>query len=91
MWSRNLLKIHSATSKKTITTKHDESTYENERVAYLHMIWVNHAKVIKATAAKVCLMKVPISTGHLIFDYMIFWQMKRACATFKKAVKHQIW
>ena len=47
----------SATSKKTITTKLGGSTYKNEMVAYLHMTWPNHAKVIKATAPKVALMK----------------------------------
>ena len=57
MWSRNLLKLHSPTSKKTINTKLGSITYKNERVAYLHMTWVNHAKVIKATAPKVALMK----------------------------------
>ena len=55
------------------------------------MTWVNHAIVIKATAAKVALWKVPISTGHVIFDYMIPCQMKRAYAAFTKAVWHQIW
>ena len=35
--SRNLLKRHSATSKKTITTKVGGNTYKNEMVAYLHM------------------------------------------------------
>ena len=57
MWSRNLLKLHRPTSKKTITTKLGGNTYKNERVAYLHMTWVNHAKVIKATAPIVALMK----------------------------------
>ena len=57
MCSRNLLKLHSPTSKKTITTKLGGNTYKNERVAYLHMALVNHAKVIKATAPKVALLK----------------------------------
>ena len=57
IWSRNLLKLHSPTSKKTITTKRGANTYKNERVAYPHMAWVNHAKVIKDTALKVALMK----------------------------------
>ena len=83
-WSSNLLKRHSSTSKKTINSKLGEKTYKNERLAYLHMTWVNHAKVIKATAPK-----VSFSTGHVIFDYMI-WKMKRAYATFTKAVRHQI-
>ena len=56
MWSRNLLKLHSPTSKKTITTKLGSITYKNERVAYLHMTWINHAKAIKGTAPKAALM-----------------------------------
>ena len=56
-WSRNLLKLYSATSKKAITTKLGGNTYKNEILAYLHMTWPNHAKVIKATAPKVVLMK----------------------------------
>ena len=35
--SRNLLKLHSATSKKAITTKLGGNTYKNEILAYLHM------------------------------------------------------
>ena len=57
MWSRNLLKRHSPTSKKTITTKLGGNTYKNERVEYLHMTWVNHAKAIKAKTPKIALMK----------------------------------
>ena len=57
MWSRNLSKLHSATSKKTITAKLNGNTYKNEMVAYLHMTWHNQAKLIKATAPKVALMK----------------------------------
>ena len=57
MWSLNLLKLRSPTSKKTITTKLGGNTYKNETVAYFHMTWVNHANVIKATAPKVALMK----------------------------------
>ena len=57
MLSRNLLKLHSPSFKKTITTKLGGNTYKNERVAYLHMNSVNHAKVIKDTAPKVALMK----------------------------------
>ena len=56
-WSRNLLKLHSATSRKVITTKLGGNTYNNEIVAYLHMMWPNHAKLIKATSLKVALMK----------------------------------
>ena len=58
-------------------------------VAYPHMTWPNHAKEGKATALKLFWWKVLISAGHVIFDYMISWQMKRA--TFTKAVRHQIW
>ena len=56
-WSRNLLKLHSATSRKVITTKLGGNTYKNEIVAYLHMMWPNHAKLIKTTSLKVALMK----------------------------------
>ena len=55
------------------------------------MTWVNHAEVIKDTAPEVVLMKGTISTGHVISDYMISWQMKRTYATFTKAVRHQTW
>ena len=57
MRSRNLLKLHSPTSRKTITTKLDGNTYKNKRVAYLHIAWIDHTKVMKATAPKVTLMK----------------------------------
>ena len=57
MWSRNSLKTHSATFQKIIITKLGGNKYKNERVAYLHITWVNHGKVIKGTAAKVVLMK----------------------------------
>ena len=56
-WSRNLLNLHSATSKKTITNKLGGNTCKNETAAYLHMTRPNHAKVIKATAPKAVLMK----------------------------------
>ena len=36
-WSRNLSKLHSATSTKTITTNLCENEYENEIVAYLYV------------------------------------------------------
>ena len=52
-WSCNLSKLHSATSKKTIGV----NTHKNEMVAYLHMKWPNHGKLIQATAPKVALMK----------------------------------
>ena len=57
MWSRNFLKLHIPTSKKSIINKLGSITYKSENIAYLHMTWVNHAKVIKATAPKVALMK----------------------------------
>ena len=57
MWSCNLLKLHSATSKNTITTKLGGNTYKNERVEYLDVTWVNYAKVMKTTAPKVAFMK----------------------------------
>ena len=40
-------------TKKTI----GGNTYTNEMVAYFHMKWPNHAKLIKAAAPKVALMK----------------------------------
>ena len=55
IWSYNLLKLRSPLSKKT--TKLVGNIYKNERVAYLHMTWVNQAKVLKATAPKVTLLK----------------------------------
>ena len=33
------------------------NAYQNERVPLLHFTWSNHAKVIKATAPKLALMK----------------------------------
>ena len=84
-WLRNLIKLHSATSKSSITTKLGGNTYKNEMVAYLHMTWPNHARVGKATAPLLW-WKLPISTGYMIFDYMIAWQMKRGYGTFTKAL-----
>ena len=60
-WLRNSLKLHSATSKMTI----GGNTLKNDMVAYLHMTWPNHAKLIKpnyaklikAAAPKIALMK----------------------------------
>ena len=43
-WSCNLLKLHSATSRKVITTKLGGNIYKNEILTYLHMMWPNHAK-----------------------------------------------
>ena len=60
-------------------------------VAYLHMTWPNHAKLIKVAAPKVALIKGTHLNRHVIFDYMISSQMKRAYETFIKAVRHQIW
>ena len=42
----NVLKLHSPTSKKTITTRLGGNIYKNERVAYFHMAWVNHYMII---------------------------------------------
>ena len=48
--SRNLLKRHSATSKKNITTKDGGNTYKNEMVAYLYMtcdlITIKYSKLL---------------------------------------------
>ena len=55
--SRNLLKLHSITSKKSVTTKPGGNTYKNAMLAYLYMTWPNHAKLVKATAPKVALIK----------------------------------
>ena len=87
IWSRNLVKLQSATSTKTITTNLGGNTYQNEMAAYLHVTWPNNAKVIKATTLKLLQWKVPISTDHVIFDYMISWQMKGACSNFYKSSK----
>ena len=35
--SRNLLKLHSITSKKSVTTKPGGNTYKNAMLAYLYM------------------------------------------------------
>ena len=56
-WSCNLLKLPSVTSKKTITTKFGWNIYKSEMVAFLHMTWPNQAKVVKATAPKIALIK----------------------------------
>ena len=80
-WSRNLLKLHSTTSKKTI----GGNTYKNEMVTYLHMTWPNHAKLIKAAAPKIALMKgTHLNRQHDFWLYDIL-------ATSSKAVRHQIW
>ena len=71
MWSRDLLKLHKPTSKKTITSKLGGNTYKNERVAYLHMTWIDHAKVIKATVPKVALVKGITSQQAMWF--LIIW------------------
>ena len=91
MWSRDLLKLHSPTSKKTAATKLGGNIYKNERVAYLHMTWFNHAKVIKAIAPKVALIKGTNLNGQCDFWLYDIWQMERAYATFTKAVRYQIW
>ena len=86
MWSRNLLKLHSPTSKKTITTKLGWNTYKNERVAYLHMTWVDHAKVIKATAPKVALRKgtnLNLNRSRDFWLYDILKNEKSICNFYK--------
>ena len=84
MWSRNLLKLHSPTSKKTITTKLGSITYKNERVAYLHMTWVNHAKVIKATAPKVALIKgTNLNSSREFWLYDTLTNEKSICNFYK--------
>ena len=80
MWSRNSLKTLSATFQKTITTKLGGNTYKNERVAYLHITWVNHGKVIKGAAAKVALMKgTNLSRSRDFWLYDILTNEKRIC------------
>ena len=69
----NLIKLHSATSKKTTTTKLGGNTYKNEMVAYIHMTWPNHTRVINATAPKVALMKGTHLNGSrdfLLYDIL---------------------
>ena len=84
MRSRNLLKLHSPTSKKAITTRLGGNTYKNERVAYLHMTWVNHTKVIKATAPKVALMKVTnLNRPRDFWLYDILTNEKSICNFYK--------
>ena len=56
-WTSNLLKLHSAISKRTTTITLVKNKCQNEMVAYLHVTWPNHAIVIKAAAPKVALMK----------------------------------
>ena len=87
-WSCNLLKLHSATAKKTITTKLGGNTYKNERVVYLHMTWVIHAKVIKVTAPEVALMKcthLNRPRDFLLYDILAneksTWNFYKSCQT----------
>ena len=84
-WSRNLSKLHSPTSKKTITTKLGGSTCKNDRVAYLHMIGRNHAKVIKATAPpKIALMKdTHLNRSRDFWLYDILTNKKSICKFYK--------
>ena len=84
MWSRNLSKLHSLTSKKTITTKLGGNTYKNERVVYLHITWANHSKVIKATAPKVALMKgINLNRPRDFWLYDILTNKKSICNFYK--------
>ena len=83
-WSRNLLKLHSATSRKVITTKLGGNTYKNEIVAYLHIMWPNHTKLIKATALKVALMKgIHLSRPRDFWLYYILRNEKSICNFYK--------
>ena len=84
-WSSNLLKLHSATFTKTRTSNLGGNTYQKEMVVYLHVTWPNHTKVIKATVPNVASVKGTLSINHMIFHYMISWQMKRACSNFYKS------
>ena len=84
MWSRNLLKLYSATSKKTTTTRLGENTYKNEWVAYLHNTCVNHAKVIKAKTLKVALMKgINLNRPRDFWLYFILTNEKSICNFYK--------
>ena len=87
MWSRNLLKLNSPTSKKAITTKLGSIIYKNERVAYFHMTWVNHAIVIKATAAKVALMKgTNLNRSRDFWLYDTLSNEKSICSFYKSCL-----
>ena len=94
-WSSNLLKFHSATSKKTMTTRLwlwqlCGNIYRNEMTAYLDMTWPNHAEVINATGPKVALMKgTYLIRSRDVWLYTIL-KNERAYETFTKAVRHQI-
>ena len=44
--------IQSATFTKTISTSLGGNTYQNEMVAYLHVIWRNHAGCTTTTTTK---------------------------------------
>ena len=58
----------------------------------LHMSWPNHAKISQATTFKVALMKDALLNRSRDFwlYHIISWQIKKAYATFAKAVRHQI-
>ena len=84
MWSRNLLNLHSLSSKETITTKLGGNTYKNERVEYLHMTWVNHAKAIKAKTPKIALMKgTNLNRPRDFWLYDILTNEKSICNFYK--------
>ena len=90
-----LFVIRSAASTKTIITSLDiyiyENTYENEMVAYLHVMWPNHGKVIKTTAPKVALMKgIHLNRPHDLWLHDILTKWKEHVVTFTKAFRHQI-
>ena len=55
------------------TTKLRENALQNETVPLLHSTLLNHAEVIKLQLLNLCWWKVLNTTGHLIFNYVIFW------------------
>ena len=81
--------IHSATSTRTITTNLGVNINQNEMVAYLHVTWPSHAKVIKTTAPKFALMKGTHLNRPLIAWYPDKW--KEHVVTFTEVFRHQIW
>ena len=81
--------IHSATSTRTITTNLGVNINQNEMVAYLHVTWSSHAKVIKTTAPKFALMKGTHLNRPLIAWYPDKW--KEHVVTFTEVFRHQIW
>ena len=81
-----LYALHGATSTKTITTNIDGNTYQNEMVAYLHVTWPNHAKVIKTAVPKAASQQ---ATWSLITWYPDNW--KEHVVTFRTIFTNKIW